>query len=621
VDLKMLLKSLLNNKYNRFYFGFPKMKPVALLFLYFFLTLTAFTESDFDLGDNDIVYLPEINKTVSDKSKKKADSLTNYALGFLELKNNNFIFTEKVQERFLKSLKSNPKAITPLTFLTKNWISKQKHELLIEKLLPIAKSNPDAVMLNVTVANSLYKRTKIQEAIELLKKSLKTVGLERKSNKGIKESSELIINLSSLYGETKEWSEGEALLDRIFENTDMKKSLEVRTAAAKFYSLCSDQPSDGFFASWDKKRYKAKLEKNLKVIEDLSEKNKLETMSIFPILAIFEKYSMGERAEKFILSQLCIQPENPEIFIILAKILDNNKKFSDAYRAWNIIVNTSRYPRIKKKWESISVFLNLNPNLRYQLGYAALKSERWKEAVIAFDWGLIQNPNDPMALFQLGYAYLKMEKYKKAIYKFEKVKGIPESVYYISHCYRKLGEYDKAFNAMQEAEDVAKKSNNNRDFLNKDFYIEYAYIADKAEKAEVTEKILQKLLKEDPENANLNNFLGFLWAEQNRNLEQAEKLIRKALDKEPENFAYLDSMAWVLYRMKDYKNALYYIKESLEKSDVEYPDAVISDHAGDIYFALGKKEQALKYWKLSLETFSTDVDHETIRKKIESLKQ
>ena len=50
--------------------------------------------------------------------------------------------------------------------------------------------------------------------------------------------------------------------------------------------------------------------------------------------------------------------------------------------------------------------------------------------------------------------------------------------------------------------------------------------------------------------------------------------------------------------------------------DEENIDVVILDHAGDIYFAAGKKEQALQYWKKALETYSPELDIDHILKKI-----
>jgi Tfp pilus assembly protein PilF len=43
------------------------------------------------------------------------------------------------------------------------------------------------------------------------------------------------------------------------------------------------------------------------------------------------------------------------------------------------------------------------------------------------------------------------------------------------------------------------------------------------------EEILEKVLEVNPDNAQVNNDLGYLWADQGKNLERAEQMIRKAL--------------------------------------------------------------------------------------------
>ena len=615
----MLLQSLLYNKYNRFYFDFTKLKPVALFYLSFLLAFNAFTESDFEIGDNNLIFLSSLEEAMSEKAKKKADALTNYALGCIEFKKS-FVLSEAALKRFVEAVKNDPKGSVPLSILRRHWIGTDKHTELIEHLLPIAQQNPNAVKLTITVSKSLRKEKRIDEAIELLNNSLKAIGLDDSDKGTDSERSELLLDLVLLYGNKKEWSKGEELLDNAFEYPGMKDSLTARLAAAKFYSYCADQGPDGFFAGWHKRRYREKLEKNLELVEKECEKSKLRSISLFPILEIYKRYEMSERAENLALSQLLLDPKDPQAFILLGKVFEDNEDFSNAYRVWDIIVNTSRYPNLKKNWKRLSLFLKADPNLHYQLGYAALKCERWQEAVKAFDWGLLKNPNDATALFQLGFAYLKMGKFRKAIYKFEKIKGLPDSLYFIAYCYQSLEEYEKAFIAMQKAESLAKKLKEDK-FLDRDFYMEFAFISDKAKHMKKTETILKNLIKESPDDALLNNFLGYLWADHNKNLDQAEKLIQKALDEESANPAYLDSMAWVLYKKKDYENALDYIEESIENSEDPIPDSVITDHAGDIHAALGNKKEALKYWEIALETYSTDTDSEEISKKINQMKK
>ena len=90
---------------------------------------------------------------------------------------------------------------------------------------------------------------------------------------------------------------------------------------------------------------------------------------------------------------------------------------------------------------------------------------------------------------------------------------------------------------------------------------------------------LEILMKDDPDNPTYNNDLGFIWADHDMKLDEAEKLIRKAIEKDREqrkkiedlpkdedvdNAAYLDSLGWVLFKQKDYKEAKKYLLEAIK---------------------------------------------------------
>ena len=113
------------------------------------------------------------------------------------------------------------------------------------------------------------------------------------------------------------------------------------------------------------------------------------------------------------------------------------------------------------------------------------------------------------------------------------------------------------------------------------------------------EEILEDVLKEDPDNTQANNDLGYLWADQNKNLKQAKGMIEKALEAEPENPAYLDSMGWVLYRLEEYEAAAGYLQKATEAENGE--DSTIYDHLGDCLQKLGREDEAAAAWKKALE--------------------
>ena len=122
----------------------------------------------------------------------------------------------------------------------------------------------------------------------------------------------------------------------------------------------------------------------------------------------------------------------------------------------------------------------------------------------------------------------------------------------------------------------------------------------------------EKCLQLAPNFAEAMNYLGYMWAEHGLKLDQARELIEKAVKAEPKNAAYLDSLAWVLFKLKQPKEALPYALKAAELS--EQPDATVYDHIGDIYAALKQLEKAREAWRKSLSL----EPNEEVRKKLES---
>ena len=113
------------------------------------------------------------------------------------------------------------------------------------------------------------------------------------------------------------------------------------------------------------------------------------------------------------------------------------------------------------------------------------------------------------------------------------------------------------------------------------------------------EAILQEVLKKDPENLQANNDLGYLWADQGKNLDQALVMINKALAKEPDNAAYLDSLGWVLFKLGQTEEAVKKLEQAcgMKRGD----DPTLNEHLGDCYAKLGRTEDAKKTWAKALE--------------------
>jgi tetratricopeptide (TPR) repeat protein len=132
---------------------------------------------------------------------------------------------------------------------------------------------------------------------------------------------------------------------------------------------------------------------------------------------------------------------------------------------------------------------------------------------------------------------------------------------------------------------------------------------------------LEGLLEKDPDDAGINNDLGYLYADRGKNLEKAEEMIRKAVQEEPNNGAYLDSLGWVLFKRGKAREAV----EPLEKAVQELgSDPTLFDHLGDVYFQLQEFRKAKATWQraeeMAAKAIPPDKRLPEIRKKLEALK-
>ena len=107
----------------------------------------------------------------------------------------------------------------------------------------------------------------------------------------------------------------------------------------------------------------------------------------------------------------------------------------------------------------------------------------------------------------------------------------------------------------------------------------------------------------DPENISvLNNYAYYLSVE-GRDLKRAQRMSAKTLEAEPLNATFLDTYAWILFRMKKYQEALGYMEKALRYLDRDNPE--IYEHYGDVLFMCGEKEKALENWHKAVQFNST----------------
>jgi tetratricopeptide (TPR) repeat protein len=172
--------------------------------------------------------------------------------------------------------------------------------------------------------------------------------------------------------------------------------------------------------------------------------------------------------------------------------------------------------------------------------------------------------------------------------------------------------------AVTTYEDLLGKVEKNKDLdkeIREQFAAEIRYILSglyvDVNKVDKAAEALEALIKFEPDNPGFHNDLGYIWADHDMKLDEAEKEIRKALDLDKErrkkdnpnlkpeddkdNSSYLDSLGWVLYKEKKYKEALKYLEEAVKDKEGQHVE--IFDHLAETHLALGDKAAAVETWK------------------------
>ncbi len=245
----------------------------------------------------------------------------------------------------------------------------------------------------------------------------------------------------------------------------------------------------------------------------------------------------------------------------------------------------------------------------------AAKAE-FAKAAANYEQSLLINPNHPRTYLRLAELLIgslrESERAERLLTEARShFPGAPEFTYYLALAQREAKRSQQAVVTFEEA--LHEGEERGSSFLNTRFFFDYGAAADQAGFREKAAELLKRSIALDPANAEAYNYLGYMWAEQNTNLDEAEEMIRSALEIDSDNGAYLDSLGWVHYRKGRYDEALQDLLRAAQS--LTRDDPVVFDHIGDTYAKLNRIPQALEYWQKAI---ALDPTNKALAEKIES---
>ena len=254
-----------------------------------------------------------------------------------------------------------------------------------------------------------------------------------------------------------------------------------------------------------------------------------------------------------------------------------------------------------------------NPMAWYYLGFLSYDDKKPADAAEYFGKTVLLSPDFEDAYYELSLAQISLNQVPDALATLEKArKKFKDNFvleFYSGLAYSRQKNYAEALRCFTAAEVIARAGDPKH--LDQDLYFQLGACSERTGDYTQAENYFEKCLELAPDNAEAQNYLGYMWAEHGLKLDKARTLIEKALKAEPKNPAYLDSMGWVLFKLNQPQAALEQVRHAVELSTE--PDPTLYDHLGDIYSALQQRDKAREAWtkSLSLEP------NETVRKKLD----
>ena len=230
----------------------------------------------------------------------------------------------------------------------------------------------------------------------------------------------------------------------------------------------------------------------------------------------------------------------------------------------------------------------------YIMGTVSYHSNDFSKAKSYYEQALELDNKNFVTLYQLALCDIELKDFQEVISVTDKAISLyPEQpLFYLFQgiAYFNLNDYE---NTVKVLEKGRKLSANKELTVNFDTYIgdTYHQLNNKQKAYEAYDRVL----KSDPNNIYVANNYAYFLSLDNKDLERALQLSANTIKAEPKNATYLDTYAWILYKLERYQEAKKYM-DKVFKYD-KNPQGVNYEHLGDILYKMGDTKNAVKNWK------------------------
>jgi len=267
----------------------------------------------------------------------------------------------------------------------------------------------------------------------------------------------------------------------------------------------------------------------------------------------------------------------------------NNVKATTA-RA-DVLYNIGRKKEAQAEYEkAISLSDSVPATVWIQSYILDAELEDYDHLIAATKKGIVKNPKDVFGYFYNAIANQQKKNYKDA-----------------------SDVLSKAFIIQQNnPEDISKISPQ----LKLQMLIALGDVNFELKNFERCDSAYEAALEIDPNNATVLNNYAYYLSERDDKLEKAERMSKKSNLLVDNNSAFIDTYAWIMYKMKNYKEALDWMEQAMALPDAKERPELLS-HYGDILFKVGEEAKAIEQWQKAI---AKGGDKTTLENKIKNPK-
>jgi len=464
-----------------------------------------------------------------------------------------------------------------------------------------------------------------------------------------------ITGLAAIYSDRGDMKTASGLLEELVKKNPSTRalvSLATDYESMREYSLAADAYRKAVDLDPNRPELKQALaqelalagryDEALKTYQEMADANQQDATPYLGMAQIYRDQKKLDLARQSLEKAKKLDPDNIEIRYDEVQLLQDEGRTADAIAGMKAILDQTNRREYDQQQRQLRV------KMLYQLGQLYRTNQQYDQAVDTFRQIATLDPDEAAPVsaevvetYQLAKDFTKAQQESdQAVAKYPNNRAVHEvraglladeqktdaavaelkklldgkndlEVYLaIADTYQKARNYPEMSKALDSADKLATASKEKSQVL---FMRGAMY--ERQKKYDLAERTFKQVLETDPKNASALNYLGYMLADQNVRLQEAQDFIKKAVSLEPNNYAFLDSLGWVYYRLNRLDDA----EQQLSRSVQLWPrDPTIHDHLGDVYFKQGKIKEAIAQWQSSLNEWHSsapaDVEPDEVAK-------